>query len=168
LEKTIDLAAVFIISVSWVMFLTLVDLSIGDGEVVAMAGKCSQRKRSLVIAEDDEDDREFYEAALTESAKCVDFVFVGNGVELIEYLRAHESLPDLIFLDLNMPLMDGREALKVIRSHPKFKDIPVVCITTSSNKDDRSLCFGHGAGFFTKPARISEFSALVQSQVRKS
>jgi two-component system, response regulator len=135
---------------------------------VAVANKCSQRKRSLVIAEDDEDDRTFYEAALMDFTGCVDFEFVGNGQELIKYLNAHDSLPDLIFLDLNMPGMDGREALKVIRSHPKFKNIPVVCFTTSSSKADRSFCFDNGAAFHTKPPLMSEFSAIVQSQIGMS
>ncbi len=65
--------------------------------------------------------RMLFDAALREFTKCVDYAFVENGEELIEYLNAQDSLPDLILLDLNMPRMDGREALKVIRSNPKVQ-----------------------------------------------
>ena len=130
-----------------------------------MANECSRGKRFVLIAEDDEDDRMLYEFALGHFTKCVEFAFVGNGEELIEHLNSHKTLPDVILLDLNMPLMDGRQALKAIRSHPKFKNIPVVCITTSSSPSDLRFCHEHGAGFFTKPDRMPDFSALVQSQV---
>jgi CheY-like chemotaxis protein len=134
---------------------------------MASEEKCTHRKRSLLIAEDDEDDRIIYEVVLRQFTKCVDFDFVGNGLELIGYLNARDSLPDLIFLDLNMPLMDGREALKAIRSDTKLKDIPVVCITTSSSPEDVRFCHDNRAGFFTKPAVVSEFSGIVQSQMRR-
>jgi CheY-like chemotaxis protein len=135
-----------------------------DGESKAVSEQVHS-KRFILIAEDDEDDRKFYEAALREFAGCVDFEFVENGRELIDYLSSRDSFPDLIFLNINMPLMDGLEALKVMRSHPKLKDIPVVCFTTSSSIEERNFCLDHGAAFHTKPPSMSEFSAVVQSQV---
>jgi CheY-like chemotaxis protein len=125
-------------------------------------------KRFILIAEDDEDDRTFYEVALRELSGRVAFEFVGNGRELIDCLSSRDSFPDLIFLNINMPLMDGLEALRIMRSHPKFKDIPVVCFTTSSSIEERDFCLGHGAAFHTKPPSISEFSAVVQSEIRVS
>jgi CheY-like chemotaxis protein len=139
-----------------------------DGESMGLGDKCSQKKRFVLIAEDDEDDRMLYETALGEFAGSVEFKFVENGRELIDYLSSRDSFPDLIFLNINMPLMDGLETLTVMRSHPKFKDLPVVCLTTSSSQEDRNFCLDHGAGFYTKPIRMSEFSALVQSQIRTS
>ncbi len=135
---------------------------------MALKDKFSQRKRFVLIAEDDEDDRMLFEEALQKCAGAVDFEFVENGRELIDYLSSRDSFPDLIFLNINMPLMDGLETLEVMRSHPKFKDLPVVCFTTSSSQEDRNFCLDHGAAFHTKPARMSEFSALIQSQIRKS
>jgi CheY-like chemotaxis protein len=128
----------------------------------------SQKKCFVLIAEDDEDDRMFYETALGEFAERVEFKFVENGRELIDYLSSRDSFPDLIFLSINMPLINGLEALELMRSHPKFKDLPVVCFTTSSSQEDRNFCLDHGAAFYTKPDRMSEFSALVQSQIRRS
>jgi CheY-like chemotaxis protein len=136
---------------------------------MALTKKCSSQSKCFVlIAEDDEDDRSLYEGILRGVAEAVDFKFVENGRELINYLNTQDSPPDLILLDLNMPLMDGRDALKVIHSDPKFKDIPVVCLTTSSSKEDRRFCGGLGAAFYTKPARMSEFCALVRSQIGMS
>jgi CheY-like chemotaxis protein len=132
---------------------------------MVIAGKCSQKRCFVLIAEDDDDDRMIFEETLGELAKGVDFAFVQNGQELIDYLSAGDSFPDVIFLDLNMPLMDGRDALKVIRSDPKLKDLPVVCFTTSSSMEDRRLCVDHGAVFHTKPTRISEFYKLIESQL---
>ncbi len=104
------------------------------------ANEGSQKKRFVLIAEDDEDDRMFFETALRESAEYADFKFVENGRQLIDYLSSRDSLPDLIFLDLNMPLMDGRETLKVIRSDPKLKGIPVVGFVGCCTSEDRSFC----------------------------
>jgi CheY-like chemotaxis protein len=132
---------------------------------MAIANEGSQRKPFILIAEDDEDDRLLYETAIRDFTERVDFKFVENGRELIDYLSSRDSFPDLIFLNINMPLMDGLEALKVMRSHPKFKDLPVVCFTTSSSQEDRNFCLDHGASFHTKPARMSEFSAIVQSEI---
>jgi CheY-like chemotaxis protein len=127
--------------------------------------KFFQRKRFVLIAEDDEDDRMLFEVALQKFVGVVEFEFVENGRELIDYLSSRDSFPDLIFLNINMPLMNGLEALEVMRSHPKFKDLPVVCFTTSSSQEERNVCLDHGATFYTKPASMSEFSALVQSQI---
>jgi CheY-like chemotaxis protein len=132
---------------------------------MGLKDKCSQRECFLLIAEDDGDDRMIFETAIQEFPEAVDFQFVGNGQELIEYLNAGASFPDVIFLDLNMPLMDGREALQVIRSDPKFKDIPVACFATCCSMKDHSFCLSHGAAVHTKPVLMSEFSALIQSLI---
>jgi CheY-like chemotaxis protein len=132
---------------------------------MAIGNEGSQRKPFILIAEDDEDDRMLFLEALQPFAERVDFKFVGNGRELLDHLSSRDSFPDLIFLSINMPLMDGLEALEIMRSHPKFKDLPVVCFTTSSSEEERNFCLDHGAAFHTKPARMSEFSALIQSQI---
>jgi two-component system response regulator len=138
-----------------------------DGDSMAITNEDSHKKPFVLIAEDDEDDRIFFEEALWKFVGVVDFEFVENGRELIDYLSSRDSLPDLILLDLNMPLMDGREALKVIRSDPKLKGIPVTCLTTGCSPDDSSFCLDYGVALHEKPTSTSEFSALIQSQIRK-
>jgi two-component system response regulator len=130
----------------------------------------SQTKRFILIAEDDEDDRTILDEFLSKySAETFHFEFVENGRELIDYLSVQDShRPDLILLDLNMPLVDGREALKVIRSDPQYKDIPVVCFATCHSPEDLSFCLDHGATLHVKPALVSEFSAFIQSVIGTS
>jgi CheY-like chemotaxis protein len=133
---------------------------------MSVASKRLQEKPFTLIAEDDEDDRMFFDLALTEYVKGVDFAFVENGQELIDYLTIQDSSPDLIVLDLNMPLMDGRAALKAIRSDPKLKELRVACLTTSSNLDDRQFCLDLGAAFHTKPYSLPELSVIFHSLLK--
>lgn len=121
----------------------------------------------ILIAEDDADDRLLIQDALTDSGVALDVRFVEDGVELLDYLnRRHEfSLPasspwpGLIILDLNMPRMDGREALKELKSKPGWKQIPVVVLTTSTAEPDIARVYELGANsFISKPV---SFQALV-------
>ena len=96
--------------------------------------------------------------------------FVPNGVELIRFLfrqlKAPESvatfLPDLILLDLNMPLKDGRQALLEIESESGFQQIPIAVLTTSSDPEDAEFCRAHGARYFlSKPTTYSELARMI-------
>ncbi|HEY3404156.1 MAG TPA: response regulator, partial [Ohtaekwangia sp.] len=77
---------------------------------------------------------------------------VSNGRELLDFLDTSLILPDLILLDINMPVMNGRACLKEIKRDPRLKHIPVVIFTTSKNEQDRQLCIELGAtDFLLKP-----------------
>ncbi len=99
---------------------------------------------TILIADDDEDDRMFAEQALKESRLANDLHFVKDGEELTDYLyrRGEYSDPEnspspgLILLDLNMPRKDGREALKEIKSDPELRRIPIVVLTVSDADED--------------------------------
>ena len=99
---------------------------------------------TILLADDDADDRMLAQDALKESRLANDLRFVENGEELLEYLRrqgpfAEEGkapTPGLILLDLNMPRKDGREALKEIKSDPNLRHIPIVVLTTSKAAED--------------------------------
>jgi CheY-like chemotaxis protein len=128
------------------------------------------RNDSIVIlmADDDEDDRLLARDALAESALTADLRFVNDGVELLQYLRREPPFadpvaaprPGVILLDLNMPRMDGREALQALKADPELRRIPVVIMTTSEAEEDivRSYDLG-AASFITKPVT---FAGLVQ------
>ena len=101
----------------------------------------SRNSIPILIAEDDPDDRMLIEEAFNESEFDHPLAFVSNGVELLQYLDAKGqftncSRPGLILLDLNMPKMDGREALKHIKANSSTRRIPVVVFTTSNVDDD--------------------------------
>lgn len=120
----------------------------------------------ILIAEDDPDDRLLLEDAFQEACPSCRLDFVSNGVELLDYLQAPslQQLPDLLLLDLNMPLKDGRQALKELRSSPVFRGLPIVIMTTSNSDDDRQACLAAGANdYLVKPNRFWALLTLVKS-----
>ncbi len=119
------------------------------------------RKRTILIADDDEDDRFLVKSALDDCQIPCIVQYVQNGVEVMNYLENnHENQkPSLILLDLNMPKKDGREALKEIKCNPKLRSVPVIILTTSKAMEDINLCYGLGAnGYIVKPNSFSELA----------
>ncbi|HEX8392882.1 MAG TPA: response regulator [Longimicrobium sp.] len=123
----------------------------------------------ILMADDDEDDRLLAREALAQSlALAAELRFVNDGVELMQYLRreppfadaAATPRPGVILLDLNMPRMDGREALQALKADPELRRIPVVVMSTSQADEDivRSYDLG-AASFITKPVT---FEGLVE------
>ncbi len=118
----------------------------------------------ILMADDDDDDRLLARDALAECHVDGDMRFVQNGEELMDYLCRRGKYgdaprPGLVLLDLNMPLKDGREALKEIKADPDLKRIPVVVLTTSKADTDISEIYSLGANsFISKPF---QFEALV-------
>jgi CheY-like chemotaxis protein len=115
---------------------------------------------TILLADDDADDRMLAQDALKESRLANDLRFVENGEELMDYLRrqgrfadaAASPTPGLILLDLNMPRKDGREALREIKSDPALRHIPIVVLTTSKAEEDIYRTYDLGVNsFITKP-----------------
>jgi CheY-like chemotaxis protein len=125
-----------------------------------------RRPITILIADDDPEDRMLAEEALRESRLVNDIRFVDDGEDLLDYLHnrgkyagADNPLPDMILLDLNMPRMDGREALKVIKSDPNLRRIPVIVLTTSKAEEDIYRTYDLGVNsFIIKPVT---FDSLV-------
>lgn len=126
---------------------------------------------TILIADDDADDRLMIRDALSESRLVNNLNFVENGEELLDYLLHRGKFmnletsprPGLILLDLNMPKMDGREALKEIKSHPELKRIPVVVFTTSKAEEDVYRTYNLGVNsFVTKPVTFDSLVNIVQ------
>ena len=122
---------------------------------------------TILMADDDPDDRQMTREAFEESRLANDLRFVEDGVELMDYLcrRNQYSDPDssprpgLILLDLNMPKKDGRQALSEIKAHPQLRNIRVVVMTTSKAEEDILRTYDLGASsYVTKPVT---FAALV-------
>lgn len=127
-------------------------------------------KKTLIIlmADDDADDRLLAQDAMHESRVLNELHFVEDGVQLLSYLRGADNfsnrtlhpMPGLILLDLNMPKMDGREALVEIKADPRLRRIPVVILTTSKAEEDMVKGYDLGAAsYITKPVT---FDALVE------
>jgi two-component system response regulator len=123
---------------------------------------------AILYAEDDPDDRLLAEMAHRDSGADNPLVFVGDGVEALEYLRctgryadrAGARQPGIILLDLNMPAMGGLETLGIMRADPVLRRIPVVILTTSVAVEDIAASYDAGANsYIVKP---SAFASLVQ------
>ena len=125
---------------------------------------------TILICDDDEDDRMLTQQALEDARISNSLRFVEHGEQLLDYLHQRGEFggelglaprPGLILLDLNMPTMDGREALKLIKEDPALREIPVVVLTTSGLDEDiiRSYQLGVNS-FITKPVT---FSGLVEA-----
>src|SRR6476661_3523373 len=116
----------------------------------------SKRPITILMADDDADDRQMTKEAFVESRLANDLRFVEDGVELLDYLNrrgkyappAEAPRPGLILLDLNMPKKDGREALKEIKADPELRRIPVVVLTTSKAEEDIVRTYDLGANSF--------------------
>ncbi len=124
---------------------------------------------TILMAEDDPDDRLLTREALVENRLLNGLLFVEDGEELLDYLHgcgqyaapASAPRPDLILLDLNMPRKDGREALAEIKAAPDLRRIPIVVLTTSKAEEDILRSYDLGvSGFITKPVT---FEGLVQA-----
>jgi CheY-like chemotaxis protein len=108
------------------------------------------------LVDDDEDDREIFAIALKDLGSHIKCVLAFDGIDALDKLRRCDILPDFIFLDLNMPRMDGKECISEIKKDPRLFDIPVVIYSTSSSARDQADAKRLGAAhFFTKPPSIS-------------
>jgi two-component system response regulator len=127
---------------------------------------------TILMADDDPEDRMMTQEAFEESRLANDLRFVENGVELMDYLHrrgkyadpASSPRPGLILLDLNMPKKDGREALQEIKNDPKLKNIRVVVMTTSKAEEDILRTYDLGAAsYVTKPVTFSALVDVIQT-----
>ncbi|HET7898102.1 MAG TPA: response regulator [Flavisolibacter sp.] len=121
----------------------------------------------ILYAEDDEEDRFFFMEGVRSVNDNIQIVTAENGQDAIDYLRAigpGQDLPSAIVSDLSMPLCDGLDMLRRVKSECCWKHIPVVLFSTSSSRFDLSLATQLGAeAFFTKPETIQEFIKTVQN-----
>ena len=118
----------------------------------------------VLMADDDEDDCMLARDAFNVSGIPGIIDFVGDGMELMDYLSSSPSLPSVILLDLNMPRKNGHQALKDLKSTTSLQDIPVVVLTTSREEGDISYCEKEGAwSFITKPASFNAWVEIMRS-----
>ncbi len=111
--------------------------------------------KNVLLIDDDYDDHLFFESILDELELGISLVTAENGISGLKYLKETQNLPDLIFLDLNMPQMGGFDFLKILKEEEKLKNIAVVIYTTSNNHFDIEKSRESGANmFFSKPSNL--------------
>ena len=131
----------------------------------------AKRKIVILLAEDDPGDQELTRRALQHDATRIELRIVEDGEEALEYLRRQGVFsqpqaaprPDLILLDLNMPRMNGRELLKILKDDPDLGRIPVVILTTSEQEADILRSYDTGCNsYIQKPVDMDQFVHAVR------
>lgn len=118
------------------------------------------------LIDDDIDDHEIFLKALEAVAPAIHCFTAFNGQEAIDKLRTNEVKPDMIFLDLNMPLMNGMQFLKACQSMGSCRDIPVIILSTSSERETINETKELGArGYITKPDRFSGWTDAIKKKL---
>ena len=123
----------------------------------------------ILLVEDNAGDVRLTQEVLKSSKVRNNLIVASNGQEALNCLRkegkyANSTRPDVILLDLNLPLMDGREVLEKIKFDPEFKRIPVVILTTSKAEEDILKTYNlHANCYITKPVDLDQFVKVVQS-----
>lgn len=116
---------------------------------------------SVLLADDDVDDGFFFDKALKALPIQTKFAIVEDGEKLIVYLSKRvDKLPDVLFLDLNMPRKNGFECLSELKLHPKLKHIPVVIYSTSLHENVADLLYENGAHFYVRKCSFVELKEI--------
>ncbi|MFL5764776.1 MAG: response regulator [Bacteroidia bacterium] len=124
----------------------------------------TKKSFSILLADDDDDDREFLRETISEIAPKSTIHAVGDGASLMDHMNSFETtLPDIIFLDLNMPFKDGKECLSELKGSGKFQHIPVIIYSTSSYIKDIENAYNNGANLYViKPSTCNELKKIIR------
>lgn len=130
--------------------------------LIALIGKKSLH---ILMADDDEEDRDIFATAIRELSPEIKMSIAVNGKELMEMLKDEDSpLPDILFLDLNMPFKNGQECLKEIRNNSRLKKLPVIIYSTSSNSEYIDQTYRGGANYYLpKPDSFHELKLIAEN-----
>lgn len=122
----------------------------------------------ILFVDDDMEDHVFFTEALQKVDDKAECIAVFNGAEALEKLTAMEKKPDYIFLDINMPIMNGLECLSNIKKSEKFKDIPVIIYTTyTSIRDTREATRLGAKTILNKPYSTKELAGFLERLITK-
>lgn len=123
---------------------------------------------TILYVDDDSDDRQLFIESLRTMDDQVICVTARDGIEALDYLKKNH-LPDVIFLDINMPLMDGKKCLAEIRGNEKTSALPVIIFTTSNDPGERGECEVLGAtDFVRKPVSYHGMAAILDTVLRST
>lgn len=118
--------------------------------------------KNILLADDDQDDVELFEHAVSEFCDTINLIVAANGVELLRLLSVKPK-PDVIFLDLNMPRKTGKECLVEIRNNPEYNQVPIIILSTSSQQSEIDFCLEKGANhYIIKPSSFTGIISIVK------
>ena len=136
-------------------------------KIGAPSPKRPSKKLKILLADDDKDDRLFFKMALDALATSTELETVVDGEKLMAYLAENSTnLPDVLFLDLNMPRKNGFECLTEIRHNNTLKNLPVIIFSTSYEQEVVNQLFINGAKYFMrKPAEFTQLKKIIEKTV---
>jgi CheY-like chemotaxis protein len=115
----------------------------------------------ILIVDDDAEDIELFAEAVLKIDESIHCVEAYNGLEALKVLKRNALLPNYIFLDINMPLMNGRKCLEEIKKDPNYREIPVIIYSTTTDRKQIEECRQLGADFLTKPNSFDELTSAL-------
>jgi len=126
---------------------------------------------TVLLVEDDPDDVAMIMDALDGSTYSLNIVHKKNGLQAVNYLNEltikNSALPCIIIMDMNMPVISGKQLLSIIKSEDRFRSIPVIVFTTSSNDGDKKFCNDLNVRMVTKPNGMTAFNKEVQAFIKE-
>lgn len=123
-------------------------------------------RKNVYLIDDDQDDREIFALALESAHQEAVYYAAKNGQEALEALTTG-TVPDYIFIDLNMPYMSGRECLQEIKKRPMLKDVPAIVYTTSSHSRDVDELMKLGAEhYLVKPNSLAKLTEILHDLLK--
>lgn len=116
----------------------------------------------ILLADDDRDDRHFFERVLKGLPITTTLTTVNDGVKLMAHLLANiNTLPDILFIDLNMPRKGGAACLSAIKASAKLKHIPVIIYSTHMHEKDAAMLYARGAHYYIKKTDMIELTRVL-------
>jgi CheY-like chemotaxis protein len=129
-----------------------------------------KRSYTILYVDDDIDDLHLISEAFEKYTDHLTVIHAYNGIEglrALDKMRKDEALPCLLIIDINMPVMSGKEMLKKLREESFYQDLPVILFSTSQSKADEAFAEKYDAEFISKPGKYSELKDLVEQFVNR-
>ncbi|MFL5786823.1 MAG: response regulator [Flavisolibacter sp.] len=116
----------------------------------------------ILWADDDPDDLMIMKEVLNEMHYTYDIIEVQNGKQALDYLKSNKrNLPCLMILDMNMPILSGRDTLSIIKKDPTYEPMPIVIFTTSNSEMDKTFCKKYNVDMITKPPAYNSLQQII-------
>ena len=129
----------------------------------------SEKLKFVLLAEDDDDDQKIFSDAIDEAGLKVKLEIFNNGITLMSFLNGnHELMPDILFLDINMPRKNGIQCLEEIRKNKRWDNLPIIIYSTSSYPPNIEETYSKGADlYFMKPNSFLKLSTNIKTILEK-
>ena len=126
------------------------------------------KKLFLALVDDDPDEEDFFRIALEFLDIECDFKFFTSAPGFVSYLETAENLPDIVFVDMKMPKINGQELVRMVRDNPKFDTIKAVIYTAHISEREKEIMMTMGTfEFFIKPTEFAELTQMLREMIER-